>query len=164
MCFFGNIYLLHDYTAIICFELRGYLLTCRYWLHQLNNTLQFSWYRRSVYGKPMSTFYLFCCNQKCFFIRNQISCSSYFIILNRKLEKLFKIWSLHFSYINHFMQVPHVSALQWGAYFLQMNFHSWHNNTVIRFQVFIGCIQKYPDPTCGHQLPICIRLISMFHI
>ena len=162
MHFFGNIYLLNDYAAILLCGLRGYLLTCWSCLHWFNNTLHFRCYWRSVDVKPMSNFYIYYCNHKCVFIQTWLSWSSCFIIFNRQMENFSKIWYWHLSYIHPLLQVPHVSAMQWVEDLPQITCHGWHSNTVLGFHIFVGCIQQHPDTTCRHWLPISIWMIAIF--
>ena len=160
---YGNIYSLHNCAAIICCGLRVYVLTCWRCLHWFKNTLDFSCYLSSVNWKLTSTFYHCCYNHICLFVRIQVSWSSYFILLNRQLEHFSKLCSWHLYSIHFSLKWSHVSALHWVADIPQMSFHGWPRNTVLRFQIFIGLFHQNPDPTYGHQLPIFIRLITMFH-
>ena len=156
MRFFGKFYLLHDRSKILCYVLRGYILTC-------NNTLHFSYHHSIVYGKPMRTLYICYCNHKLFFIRTQLSWYSYFILFSRDMDHLCNIQYWHIYCLHPLLQVPNFYELKGEEDIPQMTCYDWPRNTVIRFHILIWYIQQQPYTSYGHQIPIYIQLIAMLH-
>ena len=110
----------------------------------------------------MILFYFFWYKHKFFSILDQLSWSSYYILFKRKLEHFSRIWYWNLSCLHIFLQMPHVFSLQCGADLPHISCHIWPSNTILSFQIIVGFIQQNPDPICGRQLPISIRMITMF--